>query len=66
MLQRELDDDDIDEFTPHDVRQNTAGGSGLVSTLGGETIRMLMNQPLTIVENYFNTLVPEVEGTNTA
>lgn len=63
---RELDDDDIDEFTPHDVRQNSAEGSGVVSALGGETIRLLTHQPLKIIENYFNTLPPDAGENDTA
>jgi autophagy-related protein 2 len=50
---------DEDEFSVTDARENSLTGAGLVSALGGETIRMLVEEPLRTIEHYYNTLPPE-------
>ncbi|KAI0345175.1 hypothetical protein BDW22DRAFT_1370943 [Trametopsis cervina] len=56
---RELDDDDLDEFSAEEVPVNITDHTGLLSAYGGETIRLFDPQGLKIVENYFETLPPE-------
>jgi len=61
---RELTDDDLDEF---DVEELPAGssievaadGTGVVSRVGGETIKMLRPEGICVVDDYFLTLPPE-------
>ena len=57
---RELRDDDLDDF---DMEEQTGrstpvvGQLGVVSNVGGETIRIL--KPLSFNEHYFNTISPD-------
>ncbi|KAJ7905574.1 hypothetical protein B0H14DRAFT_2660774 [Mycena olivaceomarginata] len=58
---RELRDEDLDDF---DVDDNVdtgprAAGGGIVSKVGGETVKMLRPEGLRIVEHYFDTLPPD-------
>ncbi|KAF7338239.1 GP-PDE domain-containing protein [Mycena venus] len=59
---RELRDEDLDDFDVDDSLDATsqaAGGPGIVSKVGGETIKMLRPEGLRIVEHYFDTLPPD-------
>jgi len=65
---RELDDDDLDmddqsQSKLMDVLDSPpySGDKGVVSSVGGETIRLLDTNGLHIVENFFNTLPALVE-----
>ncbi|KAG6898364.1 hypothetical protein C0992_009039 [Termitomyces sp. T32_za158] len=55
---RELRDDDLDEF---DVEgsDNSSSGVGVVSKVGGETIKMLRPEGIKVTENYFRTVPPQ-------
>jgi autophagy-related protein 2 len=62
---RELRDDDLDEF---DVGETEVGRvtpipgaqqTGIISKVGGETIKILRPEGIHIVENYFDTLPPD-------
>lgn len=60
---RELRDDDLDEFdvgeTDTDRAHTTAVGSqatGIVSSVGGETIKIIRPEGIQIVEDYYDTL----------
>ena len=55
---RELEDDE-DEFSIDDAHQRLSSQEGVVSTLGGETVRMLQTEELLFVEHHFNTITPE-------
>ena len=61
---RELRDDDLDEFDLEDAGRVTPTQSalqlGIISNVGGETIKIL--RPFDIVENHFDTLVPDSAG----
>ena len=66
---RELDDDDLDmddqsrseQMDSTDSPSHSAD-NGVVSSVGGETIRLLDPVGLHVVENYFNTLPALVES----
>ena len=67
---RELRDDDLDDFDDEDVEISPAKATqgvtqtGIISKIGGETIKMLC-QEIQIIENYFDNLPPELNsGTN--
>jgi autophagy-related protein 2 len=56
---RELRDDDLEDFDTEELSHPTtpeAGEIGIVSKVGGETIRIL--RPFTFVEHYFDTISP--------
>lgn len=59
---RELRDDDLDEF---DIEESeveeptTFQGTGIISRIGGETIKMLCPEGIHIIDDYFDTLPPE-------
>ncbi|TFK42519.1 hypothetical protein BDQ12DRAFT_703030 [Crucibulum laeve] len=63
---RELRDDDLEEFDVEDEkieypRSSETDPTGITSRIGGETIKIL--QPsIKIVEDYFDTLPPDVTG----
>lgn len=61
---RELRDDDLDEFDLEDAGRVTPTQSalqlGVISNVGGETIKIL--SPFNIVENHFDTLLPDSSG----
>lgn len=65
---RELRDDDLDDFDPDDAETGritpTQGTQhiGIISNVGGETIKMLRS--LNIVENHFDTLPPDSDSHN--
>ncbi|KAF7304826.1 GP-PDE domain-containing protein [Mycena kentingensis (nom. inval.)] len=56
---RELRDEDLDDFDVDDAPIDATNSPGLVSKVGGETIKMLRPEGLKIVEHHFNTLPPE-------
>ncbi|KAF7363504.1 GP-PDE domain-containing protein [Mycena sanguinolenta] len=59
---RELRDEDLDDFDVDDnldIGSQAAGAAGIVSKVGGETIKMLRPEGLRIVEHYFDTLPPD-------
>jgi autophagy-related protein 2 len=53
---RELRDDDLDEFDVDDIPISAASQTGVISNVGGETIRILSEEGIRFVENYFNKL----------
>ncbi|KAH9854243.1 hypothetical protein C2E23DRAFT_754086 [Lenzites betulinus] len=58
---RELSDDEFEE-SPIEGSYTPSGAEdprGVTSMFGGETVRMLRTEGLTIVENYFETLPPD-------
>lgn len=54
---REFDDEDLDDFYTNDTA--TGDQTGVISTYGGETIRLFDPTGLHTIENYFETLPPE-------
>jgi autophagy-related protein 2 len=58
---RELRDDDLEDFDTQELvaQENNLQPTGLVSLIGGETIRLLRPEGLQIVEHHFDTLVPD-------
>jgi autophagy-related protein 2 len=65
---RELDDDDLDMDGQSQSEQmgstclpSYSGDKGVISSVGGETIRLRDTNGLHIVENFFNTLPALVE-----
>jgi autophagy-related protein 2 len=60
---RELRDDDLDEFDIHDITTPTvteaATNTGVISNIGGETIKMLHEGGISIVEGYYDDLPRE-------
>ncbi|EPQ58082.1 hypothetical protein GLOTRDRAFT_35556 [Gloeophyllum trabeum ATCC 11539] len=58
---RELTDDDLDEFDEQDIPTSETPSyvTGIVSKVGGETIRMLDPEGIHIIEDYFETIAPE-------
>ena len=65
---RELDDDDVDMDDQSQSEQMGgtdlspySGDKGVISSVGGETIRVCDTNGLHIVENFFNTLPALVE-----
>jgi len=65
---RELDDDDLDMDDQSQSKQmggtnlpSYSGDKGVISSVGGETIRLCDTNGLHIVENFFNTLPALVE-----
>ncbi|KIJ69300.1 hypothetical protein HYDPIDRAFT_145192 [Hydnomerulius pinastri MD-312] len=60
---RELRDDDLDDFDTEEQSGRTtpvAGEVGIVSKVGGETIRIL--KPFSFVEHHFDTITPDAAG----
>jgi autophagy-related protein 2 len=68
---RELRDDDLDEFKSEDVRYGRASpvatldGIGIVSRIGGETIKILRPEGIQMKEGYFETLPPDAGSATT-
>ncbi|KAG6876556.1 hypothetical protein C0993_002318 [Termitomyces sp. T159_Od127] len=64
---RELNDDDLVEF---DLEESNAGypdktlGVGVISKVGGETIKMLRPEGIKVTENYFLTVPPQTIDDN--
>lgn len=58
------EDDESDDFNVYDAQSITIGQDGIISLVGGETIKMLQPEGLRIVEHHFNTIVPDSIGTN--
>lgn len=59
---RELRDDDLEDFDIEDdlpERYSPPPASGLISKVGGETIKMLRPEGLQFVENHFDNLPPD-------
>jgi autophagy-related protein 2 len=67
---RELRDDDLDEFDVEEAATNRTTPSldqqqtGIISRIGGETIKMLVPEGIHIVENYFDSLPPDSTNGN--
>jgi autophagy-related protein 2 len=66
---RELRDDDLDDFnTEDDVPPLTpelgAHQTGVISRVGGETIKILRPEGIHIIEHYFDTLPPDLGPEN--
>ncbi|KAG1878016.1 hypothetical protein DFJ58DRAFT_753708 [Suillus subalutaceus] len=59
---RELRDDDLEDFDVHEDGRITpvAGETGVVSKVGGETIRII--KPIHPIEHYYDTIPPENTG----
>lgn len=59
---RELRDDDLEDFDVQEDGRTTpvAGETGVVSKVGGETIRII--KPIRPVEHYYDTIPPENTG----
>lgn len=60
---RELRDDDLEDFDAKEESGRTTpvpGEMGVVSNVGGETIRIFRR--LSFTEHYFNTITPDVAG----
>ncbi|CAK5277669.1 unnamed protein product [Mycena citricolor] len=55
---RELNDDDLDDFAAHDNARGSPD-PGIVSVVGGETVKMLRPEGLHIVEHHFDALPPD-------
>lgn len=61
---RELRDDDLDEFDTEETEVDPTSPpdvliTGVVSRVGGETIKMLRPEGIRIVEHYFDTVPPD-------
>ncbi|KAG5728038.1 Autophagy-related protein 2 [Termitomyces sp. T112] len=65
---RELRDDDLDEFDDGgpqtEFPDNTPSGVGVVSRVGGETIKILRPEGIKVTENYFETVPPQTTDDN--
>ena len=68
---REMRDDDLNDFDDEDVNilpvMPTQGvqQTGIISKVGGETIKMLRPEGIQIIENYFDNIPPDPNnGTN--
>lgn len=59
-----IDDKETDEFSVHDADFARVEQEGVISLVGGETIRLLNPDGFRIVEHHFDTLVPESPETN--
>lgn len=55
---REFDDEDLEDFDEGEILSSSAapGDPGIISNVGGETIRMLRPEGIPMVENYFDSL----------
>lgn len=65
---RELRDDDVDEFDDEEVfpiSSSDGDFDGVVSKIGGETIRMLRPEGIQLVNNHFDNLPPITENSPT-
>lgn len=66
---RELRDEDLDEFDDDEevfpISSRDDDFDGVVSRVGGETIRMLRPEGLQIVDNHFDNLPPITENSPT-
>jgi autophagy-related protein 2 len=64
---RELSDDDL-EFDVEDAELNNVTSisgtpmSGVVSRVGGETIKMLQPESIHVLDSFYDTLPPETAG----
>ncbi|RDB21446.1 Autophagy-related protein 2 [Hypsizygus marmoreus] len=62
---RELRDEDLDEFDVDEMQPeappiiNSSNGTGIISRIGGETIKILRPEGIQISEYYFDTLPPD-------
>ena len=68
---REMRDDDLDDFDDEDVdiqpALSTQGiqQTGIISKVGGETIKMLRPEGIQTIENYFDNIPPDSnDGSN--
>jgi autophagy-related protein 2 len=68
---RELSDDDLEEFDVEEAglsRATSAAGnsvSGIISRVGGETIKMLRSEGIHILDDFFDTLPLDTTGETT-
>ena len=55
---RDFDDEDLEDFDEGEIltSYSAPGDPGIISNIGGETIKMLQPEGIKIVENYFNHL----------
>lgn len=58
---REIRDDEFDE---KDIPVSNAGAEGVISNVGGETIRMLSDSGIKIAEHHFDNLPPDALDNN--
>jgi len=58
---REIGDDEFDE---EDITAPDTSAEGVVSNVGGETIRMLSDSGISIVEHHFDNLPPDALDDN--
>ena len=59
---RDMKDDDVEGFDERDEPLNTSTApdeSGVISSIGGETIRILDPQGIHPIERYWETLTPD-------
>ncbi|KAG6837307.1 hypothetical protein H0H93_011909 [Arthromyces matolae] len=56
---RELSDDDLEEFHVEESQPEQDSAAGIVSRVGGETIKLLDPGGIKVTDNYFETLPPE-------
>ncbi|KAG5650892.1 hypothetical protein H0H81_010636 [Sphagnurus paluster] len=66
---RELRDDDLDEFeieetSPEYSNTTTPDGIGIISRVGGETIKLLRSEGIHVTENFYDSLPPDTGGTS--
>lgn len=63
---RELDDDEFDEFGFDNPTAAARSSEELesITTFGGETIKMLRPEGLQIIQNHFNTMTPDSDGSS--
>jgi autophagy-related protein 2 len=70
---REMRDDDLDDFDDDDdvdippvIPTQGVQQTGIISKVGGETIKMLRPEGIQTIENYFDNIPPDPNnGTNT-
>ena len=58
---REIGDDEFDE---EDILVSNANDEGVLSNVGGETIRILSDTGIKVVEHHFDRLPPDAMGDN--
>lgn len=60
----QIEEDEEDDFSVYDTQSIAVGQDGVVSLIGGETIKLLQPEGLNIVEHHFDTLLPESVGSD--
>lgn len=60
---RELTDDDLDEFDIRDIAPSSmppsSSSAGVISSIGGETIKIISSEGINIIEDYYDDLPRE-------